>query len=245
LRRAIRRTRFAADAESTRYALAGALWEISASELALITTDGRRLARMPAPLITTNGGTRKPPTGTHVVPILALKMIEKLTDGEGVTVRFSIDDKGLILATDTATLYSRLVEGRFPKYQDVFPTMDQTSIHLSALPLLGAVKQAAITTSAESRAVDFEFGVECLTLRADAPTIGSARIEMAIPHMGPVISIAFDPHYLEDALMALDPGVDMDVKLYNGQTAATFTTDDGYQYVMMPMSRDPVVRVPG
>ena len=49
LRKLIRRTIFATDVESTRYALGGVLVELTAESITMVGTDGRRLARMSAP----------------------------------------------------------------------------------------------------------------------------------------------------------------------------------------------------
>ncbi len=46
LRKLIRRTIFATDVESTRYALGGVLVELTAETITMVGTDGRRLARM-------------------------------------------------------------------------------------------------------------------------------------------------------------------------------------------------------
>ena len=46
LKKLIRRTIFATDLESARYALGGVLVELTASSIAMVGTDGRRLARM-------------------------------------------------------------------------------------------------------------------------------------------------------------------------------------------------------
>ena len=49
LKKLIRRTIFATDLESARYALGGVLIELTAESIAMVGTDGRRLARMVAP----------------------------------------------------------------------------------------------------------------------------------------------------------------------------------------------------
>ena len=49
LKKLIRRTIFATDVESTRYALGGVLVELTAESIAMVGTDGRRLARMIGP----------------------------------------------------------------------------------------------------------------------------------------------------------------------------------------------------
>ena len=49
LKEVIRRTAFATDAESTRFALGGVMLELSEKQMVAVGTDGRRLAKMEAP----------------------------------------------------------------------------------------------------------------------------------------------------------------------------------------------------
>ena len=58
LKKLIRRTIFATDVESTRYALGGVLVELTAESITMVGTDGRRLARMVAPAEAENGAAR-------------------------------------------------------------------------------------------------------------------------------------------------------------------------------------------
>ena len=66
LSKLIRRTMFATDVESTRYALGGVLVELTAESITMVGTDGRRLARMSAPAEAENDAAA--PTGSPVDP---------------------------------------------------------------------------------------------------------------------------------------------------------------------------------
>ena len=101
-------------------------------------------------------------------------------------------------------IYSRLVEGRFPRYQDVFPANVEVKIPLEAGPLRLAVEQASIVTSEESRGVDFQFGAGVLKLASQAADVGSSHVELPIAYEGKTVEITFDPRYLADALKTLD-----------------------------------------
>ena len=108
------------------------------------------------------------------------------------------------MRTDRAVIYSRLVEGRFPRYQDVFPSSYEVRIPLEVGPLLSAVEQASIVTSEESRGVDFTFAAGLLKLSSQAADVGSSHVELPIAYDGKAVEITFDPRYLLDALKTLD-----------------------------------------
>jgi len=120
LRKLIRRTIFATDVESTRYALGGVLVELTPETITMVGTDGRRLARMTAPAEAENQAAN--PTGSPVIPVKALKLIERNLDDDDLDVHLAIQSGAAVLVrTERAVIYSRLVEGRFPRYQDGFP----------------------------------------------------------------------------------------------------------------------------
>ena len=123
-------------------------------------------------------------------------------------------------------IYSRLVEGRFPRYQDVFPANVEVKIPLEAGPLRLAVEQASIVTSEESRGVDFQFGAGVLKLASQAADVGSSHVELPIAYEGKTVEITFDPRYLADALKTLDDNAAITAELIDSKNAAVFKTDD-------------------
>jgi DNA polymerase-3 subunit beta len=238
----IRRTMFATDAESTRYALGGTLLEVDpdAGRLALVGTDGRRLARQDAPAEGIGGGldARRSP----VLPVKALKLLERVIADDDPPVHLAIEgDRAALARTDRATVYARLVEGRYPRYRDVFPKSHHATIRTTAGEMLHATEQAAITTSDESRGIDFAFGSDGLAkLSSAAADRGESAVELPVGYEGPEggVLITFDGRYLADPLRALDPAEQIDLKLVDGKNPAVFEASDGYVFVLMPLTRD-------
>ena len=135
-------------------------------------------------------------------------MIERHLADDDPPVHLTIQaGTAVLMRTETAVIYSRLVEGRFPRYQDVFPTNVEVKIPMEAGPLRIAVEQASIVTSEESRGVDFRFGGGMLRLTSQSADVGSSHVELPIPYDGKAVEITFDPRYLVDALKTLDDTV--------------------------------------
>jgi len=237
LRMAIRRTAFATDPDSTRYALGGVQMELEPEAITFVGTDGRRLARQIIPASTEGEPNLSGPP--PVVPVKALKLIERnLEDDESVTLSAQAGSAVLVRA-GRATIYTRLVEGRFPNYRDVFPDGYEARIPFAEVaPLLSAVEQAAIVTIKESRGIDFDFGGGLLKLSGQSADVGQAHIELPIPYEGPEVGVTFDAGYLIDALRTLDPEQPITAELIDSSAAAVFKTEDQYTYVVMPLSRD-------
>lgn len=235
LKRLIRRTIFAADPESTRYALGGALVELTHESIAMVGTDGRRLAKMTAPA-ESEAATIE--LGTPVIPVKALKLIDRNLDDQDPPVHLAITGSSVLVRTAQAVICSRLVEGRFPRYQDVFPAESAVTVSLESGLLRLAVEQASIVTSEESRGVDFHFGPGVLNLSSQSASIGSSSVEMPIAYDGDPITISLFPRYLIDALKAVGDAASMTVELIDHKKAAVFKTADSYAYVLMPLTME-------
>ncbi len=93
-------------------------------------------------------------------------------------------------------------------------------------------------TDQESRGVDFSFSPGLLALDSRAATVGQSRVELPISYDGPEISITFDPRFVADYLRVLEPEKQITLELTDAESAAALKTDDGYTYVIMPLSRD-------
>lgn len=236
-REMVRRTAFATDNESSRYALGGVLLEMEGDKVTAVGTDGRRLAKMEGPAHAVGG--HQTAGQTTIVPTRAMNLLERaISDSDG-EVQLSARPNDILIRSPRFTIYARLVEGRFPKWRDVFPRRsDVVKTELSIGQLYSAVRQAAIATSEESRGIDFTFDNGLLVLSGRAADVGQSRVEVPIAYNGPKISIALDPRFVSDFLRVLDPGKTFTLELKDSDSAAVCNTDDGYGYVIMPLARD-------
>lgn len=237
LREVIRRTIFATDNESSRYALGGVLLEMTPDRITAVGTDGRRLAKMEVPAQSIGG--HQSGDSMTIVPTKAMQLLERALSDSDAEIQIAARSNEVLVKSPRATIYTRLVEGRFPRWRDVFPQRTGTvKIDLAVGPLHSAVRQAAIVTSEESRGVDFTFENGSLVLSGRAAELGQSRVELPVAYDGPAISIKLDPRYVSDFLRVLDPEKTFSLELKDAESAAVCSTDDGYGYVIMPLARD-------
>jgi len=237
LREMIRRTIFATDNESSRFALGGVLLELVADKITAVGTDGRRLAKMEVPAQSIGG--HQSGDNMTIIPTKAMQLIERALADSDAEIQLAARPNEVLVKSPRATIYSRLVEGRFPRWRDVFPQRTGTvKIELNVGPLHSAVRQAAIVTSEESRGVDFTFDAGTLVLSGRAAEVGQSRIELPVSYDGPALSITLDARYVSDFLRVLDAEKTFTLELKDAESAAVCTTDDGYGYVIMPLARD-------
>jgi len=238
LRESIRRTLFATDVESTRYALGGVLVEPGEQGLTLAATDSRRLAVVEV-ACTKHGDPGSGPSSGAVIPSKAMSLIEKSIAGaEDSEVQVALRGNDVLVKSGNGTIVSRLVEGRFPKYRQVIPSDTPIVIDMIAGPFHTAVRQAQIVTSDESRGVDFTFSEGNLTLQCQAADVGASKTEMPIPSHGAAVTITSDPRFVAATVRVLDPETSFTLHLTDGESQAVARVGDGYIYVIMPLSRD-------
>ncbi|MBX3440066.1 MAG: DNA polymerase III subunit beta [Planctomycetaceae bacterium] len=236
LKQLIQRTIFAADTESTRYALGGVRLELTPELITLAATDSRRLAVVKAGCSAHGSVTEE--QGEPVVPAKAMTLIERSLGDDERDVAITVRNNDVLVRSGLSTIYSRLVEGRFPRYRDVIPAESRIDIDMVVGPFHSAVRQAMIVTDEESRGVDFAFGSGTLRLSSQAADVGTSKIEMPIGYDGEEIVVTFDPRFIADFLKVLDPASQVTLRLIDANSAAVFRADEDYTYVVMPLSRD-------
>ncbi len=233
----IKRTFFATDSESSRYALGGLLLELDGSKLIAVGTDGRRLAKMEGPVEVVGGVELG--TSSTIVPTRAMTLISRALVNPDADVKIMVSDNQVVFSSDRVTLTSRLVEGRYPKWKEVFPDQAaSTRIDMTVGNIHSKLKQAAIVANDESRGITFTFSSGTLTMDAAASERGQSHTEMPITFDGEELSVSMDHRYVSDFLKALDPSSQFAIHLENSQAAVLFVTEDGYSYIIMPLAKD-------
>ena len=221
MREMIRRTVFAAaEGESARFAMTGVLCELDGDHIRLVATDGRRLAMTEGKAKAHGGHTTK---GTSpLIPTKAMSLLERNLQPDGQVVRVCIRTNEVLFRTETAVIYSRLVDGRFPDYRQVFPKKQGIKIPFGVAPFHAAVRQAAILTDEDSKRVTFRFETDKLTLQTKGATAGRSKVELKILYDGKPVEINFNPAYLAEMLKVLPEEAELTLDLIDGATPALF-----------------------
>jgi DNA polymerase-3 subunit beta len=230
LREAIERTIFAAARENTRYAINGVLWQQSGKKLQLVATDGRRLALSSASLEKASGE-----DASAIIPLKPLNLLTRL--------HFSADDlldvrllpNQIIMRSDRATISSVLVEGRFPKWEDVVPHDLDKRLTLPTTKLLSGVTRAALLASVESKGIKVHLDQNKMVLSSRSAEQGEATVQLEVPdYSGGEVTIGFNPEFLRDALKVCEETVTLELK--EGAKPAVVSSGPRFKYVVMPVN---------
>lgn len=199
----------ACDLKSSRYALGGVMVEVKGDKVSFVATDGRRLTMAEAEhdLAVDDSETLIP---QRVAKMLA--EIAKEAGGEEL-VELEAGQNTLVCTIGSTVVTARLVEGRFPRWRDVFPKTEANPTTVSRVVLADATRAAAITTSESSKGVDFSFSKDGMHLHAQSAEAGESSVTCDIVEFGNAASVKLDPKFVLDFLAGLAKDGEPDVEI--------------------------------
>jgi len=130
---------------------------------------------------------------------------------------------------------SNLVEGNFPKYEDIIPKDYEKKLTLNTAQMLSAVRRAALLANEDSKGIRLALDKGSLVLTSRAPETGDAQIDMAVDYSGEPIEIGFNPQFLIDVLRVI--GADT-FELHLGQPdrPGLIKSGSNFLYIVMPVN---------
>jgi DNA polymerase-3 subunit beta len=232
----IAKTAFAISMEESRYTLNGALLILKPDTIAMVATDGHRLAVAE----TDHKFAGLSNEARTLVPKKAMIEIQKLANeaGEEEQIEFARDDSHLFFRVGQRLLISRILTGQFPNYEAVLPRDNNKSITLERGEFLDAVRRVAQLADQRSHAVKFSVGPEGVELSASSPEYGEAHEQIEKEYKGEPLSIGFNGQYLLDFLAAAPDGpviIELKDEQSAGQLRPLADEQYRYRYIIMPM----------
>jgi DNA polymerase-3 subunit beta len=231
LRNMIHQTIFSIAIEEIRPILTGELFEIKDNYLNIVSVDGYRISIRQTQL------SENFENISVVIPGKTLSEIQKiLTSDEDNEVAIYFTDKHILFELNDTIIVSRLLEGDFPKYDQIFSSDYETLISVNRKNLLQSIDRAALMAR-DSKKNPIKFQIEDSTLSITSNTdLGKVHEEIDIRREGNPLNIAFNPKYLIDALKVIE----------NEEVELTFTSslnpciiknssDTSFKYLILPI----------
>ena len=229
---------YAQSTDETRYILNGVYYNFRDGKLTLVATDGRRLALVSKEIPV--------PTASAGAIILPAKTVTELLRllGKGDKIRLAFNERRAAFQIETGKdssglvdniyLFSKVVEGNYPNYQQVIPKETHQRIKLERELFLQCVHRAALVTSEKSNSVKIKLSSNLLEITAASPDFGEAHESMAISYSGPELQVAFNPQFVMDPLRALTKD-EVFFELKDEVSPGVFKTLESFVCVIMPV----------
>lgn len=198
----------------------------------LVSTDGSRLSKADFVFDTSV----ELPLGAGVlIPKKSLIEVGKFLETKG-NVRAAFRDNNFIVKRDSETLVIRLLEGEFPKYEDIIVKPSGHSVIMDRQLFLMMLKRMSILSSEEYKGVIFKFEENQLTISSTNPEIGESKEDMPIEFKGKKITVMFNPRFFIDTLNVIDDEkVCLNIVNEEKPCLIEGEKDKSYLSVIMPM----------
>ncbi len=232
----ITKTAFAISMEESRYTLNGGLLILKPETLAMVATDGHRLAvaETDYKFSELNSEVRL------LVPKKAMMEVQRLAAeaGDDGQIEFARDDSHLFFRFGPRLLISRMLTGQFPNYEAVLPRENNKTIVLERNELNDALRRVSQLADQRSHAVKFALAREGVEISASSPEYGEAKETIEKEYKGDPLSIGFNAQYMLDFLAAAAEGpvsIELKDEQSAGQMRPLADEQYRYRYVIMPM----------
>jgi DNA polymerase-3 subunit beta len=194
LQKLIAHVAFAASTEESRPILNGVHWELKSDRMRMVATNGHRLAKMDIPLKTGVADEAK-----LIVPPKALDQIRRLFATED-EVEIGKSENHLGFRTAGTQIYTRLIEGPYPNYEQVIPRENDKLATCDRAALTGALKRMSIVASDQTHRIRMSISSGACKLSVQTPDLGEAQEELSVTYEGEPLDIGFNAAYLLEIL---------------------------------------------
>ena len=231
LKRLLTKTSFSMASQDVRYYLNGLLLEFSGKGMKAVATDGHRMAVAALEDLDHNENEIK-----YILPRKAVIELSKILSPEKEKIEVLLNDSHLTIISKNQVFSSKLIEGRFPDYEKVFPTGEENSMLVEKETLQSALSRSSVLSSEKYRGVRFSLKKNLLTLTANNPEQELAEEEIEVVFSGADLEIGFNINYILDALNVID-SARVEMLFYGEENSCLIREPENSSevYVVMPM----------
>ena len=228
--KSIKEASFAAANFESNNLLSGVVCDINENVLEMASTDGNRLARVRENI---NNIDKK--NQQMIIPSKTtnefLKMSSLIEDD---VVKIYIDKSKLIFKTEKAMMISRLMEGQYPKYNQLIPNQNPKKAVINKNKLISALERVSIMVNEKTSIVKFEFEENKLILRADTPDAGTSEEVLDIDYKNDNILIAFNYKYVLECFKNME-SEEVNIEMNTNLSPTIFKPNNEEDYISLIM----------
>lgn len=231
LKSMVKETIFAVSVDESKPVLTGELFEIEENCLNMVAVDGFRVAYRRVAL------SGNPSPLSVVIPGKTLNDLTKLIPSdEESEISLYFTDKHVLFETPDFTVTSRLLEGEFLKYKQIFTDDHTTTVKIERSQFILSLERASlISKDMKKNPVKLQIGDNKLILTSNTE-LGTSYDEISADIEGADLQIAFNPRYLIDALRSIEDEY-INIKFTTSLSPCTILGEEpyNYKYLILPL----------
>lgn len=231
LQKLISHTSFAVSTEESRPILNGVLWELKPDFMRMVATNGHRLAKMEVPIKSSGA-----PSADLIIPPKALDQIRRLFPADE-ELEVARGDNHLGFRSPFTCVFTRLIEGPYPNYDQVIPKDNDRVAIADKTALVSALKRMSVIASDQTHRIRLSFNSGMLKFSVQTPDLGEATDELSVRYNGDQLDIGFNASYLLEILRYI-PTDEVKITLKAPERAATIEPEgwkDSATYLCLVM----------
>jgi DNA polymerase-3 subunit beta len=247
MREAIPRLAVCVSLDSSRAELGGLNMVLQKKEVRIAATDSFRLAEAIVVLKKEDEQaydlfTEK--TTSIIVPLNTFSEVFRVIGNDTQEIKVGIEESQIFFQVDNVRIVSRLINGKYPEYQQIIPKQFATRVFLEKENTLRAVKISGIFTNNKTGEVKFTIDAKNnkVTIESKAEEVGENETVLPAQVEGPSQEAVFNPRYMADGLSAISTP-QLVLLMNSGASAAVLRMVQGekkeeistYTYIIMPI----------
>lgn len=227
---------FSAALHESASVLSGVCFNIDSNTLEIVATDGNRLTRASKEINSKND------SAIFIVPSRTLQeliRISSIIEDEKVTIK--LEKAKIQFNFEDVVFQSKLINGTYPKYQQLIPTNNDKIVYIDREELIGVIERVCVMVNERTNIIKFSFNQNSLELSTDSPDAGSGKDFIDVDSNFDEIIIAFNYKYVLDSLKNMDTKK-VKIEIATSLSATLFkpsdedeTKNDSYVCLIMPV----------
>lgn len=226
----IKKTIFASSPDESRPVFNGSLLNISNSEIKFVTTDSHRLA-------INNLKTNDENNNINIIiPRKTLNEIQKIFKDEEEIITIFGNNKQVCFINSDTKIISRIIDGKFPNFDQVIPKSFQTTIKVNKKDFLETIERASLfVDSVDNLSIVKLFITDSNINISSISETGFINENLNAYVHGDKLEISFNSRYLIEALKIIETD-DIEFKFSGSLSPAIIKeTNDSYTYLVLPL----------
>jgi len=224
---------FAVSTDFSRMALTGVYCEFKPEKLEMVATDGHRLGKASVGM---PGLAGRPGV---ILPPKALQQVLRMAEDPEQTIEIEIGTAHARFSTETIAIYTKLIEGPYPNYENVVPKQFTKSAQVNREHLVSVVRRVATMANAKTRLVvlGFQEGGNLHVSARNQDLGGDSEETLSLIYEGEAIEIGLNAAYLLEVLRL---NQSEEVRLKFNTPLGAFIVEPasetpGYFFIVMPL----------
>src|SRR6188768_261865 len=199
LSRAVNNTIFATSNDELRPAMTGVYVNLGEKNTTFVATDGHRLVRYRRSDVKSDNGS------AIIIPRKALNLLKATLPSENTDVSVNFNMSNAFFRFGNIKMICRLIDERFPDYDNVIPSVNNIVMTIERNDLLGAMKRISIYANKTTHQVRLKITGSQLQISAeDLDFSNEANERLSCEHEGEDIEIGFNARFLIEMLSNID-----------------------------------------